>query len=167
MDYCKFGNLESQLMNAAVDMPPDGTERWLPESVLWRIFDCLVKGCMAMQCPPRFVPGNAPPAPPPPLAPGGALVVGAAAAIAALSAAVGAPNAFPVALAVLAAANPPPPPVTLPTAGGNLPEVIAPGNGVNAGHRGMVHFDLVGGLLIHQKFFLFNPPPPGVTFIRT
>lgn len=162
MDYCKFGNLESQLMKAAVDMPPDGTERWLPESVLWRIFDCLVKGCMAMQCPPRFVPGNAPPAPPPPLAPGGALLVGAAAAIAALSAAVGAPNAFPAALAVLAAAsNSPPAPVTLPTSGANLPEVIAPGNGVNAGHQGMVHFDLVGGLLIHQKPFPFNPSPLG------
>lgn len=58
MDYCKFGNLESQLMKAAVDMPPNNTERWLPESVLWRIFDCLVKACMAMQCPPRYVPAN-------------------------------------------------------------------------------------------------------------
>lgn len=63
MEYCKFGNLESQLMKAAVDTPPNNTERWLPESVLWRIFDCLVKACMAMQCPPRYVPANPPPAP--------------------------------------------------------------------------------------------------------
>lgn len=62
MEYCKFGNLDSQLMKAAVDMPPNNTERWLPESVLWRIFDCLVKACMAMQCPPRYVPANPPPA---------------------------------------------------------------------------------------------------------
>lgn len=62
MDYCKFGNLESQLMKAAVDQPPNNTERWLPESVLWRIFDCLVKACMAMQCPPRYVPANPAPA---------------------------------------------------------------------------------------------------------
>lgn len=67
MEYCRFNNLASHLMRAAVDMPPNGTERWLPESVLWRIFDCLVKGCMAMQCPPRYVPGNVnlAPAPPP------------------------------------------------------------------------------------------------------
>lgn len=83
MDYCKFDNLASQLKKAAVDMPPNGTERWLPESVLWLIFDCLVKGCMAMQCPPRYVPGNvnlapapAPGAPPPaiPLATDGTLL---------------------------------------------------------------------------------------------
>lgn len=67
MEYCRFNNLASHLMRAAVDMPPNGTERWLPDSVLWRIFDCLVKGCMAMQCPPRLVPGNVnlAPAPPP------------------------------------------------------------------------------------------------------
>lgn len=152
MDYCKFGTLESQLMKAAVDMPPDNTERWLPEPVLWRIFDCLVKGCMAMQCPPRYVPGNAPPAPPPLYAPGAALAITLSAIIAAVAAAAGAPNAFPNALAVLAAANAPSPvPVRLPTSGGNLPEVVAPGVGVNAGHQGMVHFDLVGSLLIYLE----------------
>ncbi|KAI7780758.1 hypothetical protein LA080_015549 [Diaporthe eres] len=141
MDYCKFGNLDSQLMKAAIDMPPDNRERWLPEPVLWRIFDCLVKGCMAMQCPPRHVPGNAPPAPPPPIAPASAFTVALSAIIVAIAAVAGVPNAFPVSNAVLAnAANPP---VTLPTSGGNLPEVIAPGYGTIAGHRGMVHFDLV------------------------
>lgn len=166
MDYCKFGNLDSQLMKAAIDMPPDNTERWLPEPVLWRIFDCLVKGCMAMQCPPRHVPGNAPPAPPPPIAPASAFTVALSAIIVAIAAAAGVPNAFPVSNAVLAnAANPP---VTLPTSGGNLPEVIAPGYGTIAGHRGMVHFDLVGSPLIYQEPFPFNPPPFRlVTFIRT
>lgn len=118
MDYCRFGNLKSQLMKAAVDMPPDNTERWLPESVLWRIFDCLVKGCMAMQCPPRYVPGNAVPAPVP---------------------AAGAPAVALAAAPALAAAA-----VPLPTSGVDLPEVVAPGNGRNEGHLGMVHLDLVG-----------------------
>lgn len=66
MDYCKLGTLESQLIKAAVDMP-NGTERYLPDSVLWRIFDCLVKACMAMECPPRFAPGNAAAGAQPPL----------------------------------------------------------------------------------------------------
>lgn len=113
MEYCKFGNLESQLMKAAVDMPPDNTERWLPESVLWRIFDCLVKACMAMECPPRYVPANP------------------------------APAAAPAAAAPVAG----PAPAPLPTSGPYLPEVVAPGIGQIAGHRGLVHFDLVGSLL--------------------
>ena len=108
MDWCRFGTLQAQLLRAAVDMPPNNTERWLPEPVLWRIFDCLIKACMAMECPPRYVPGNAPPA-----------VPGAAAA------------ALPLA-----------------TSGGYLPEVVAPGNGPNAGHYGIVHGDLVGSALI-------------------
>lgn len=57
MEHCKFGNLEAQLSRAARDMP-DGTERYLPESVLWRFFDCLVKACMAMEEPPRLNPAN-------------------------------------------------------------------------------------------------------------
>lgn len=126
MDYCKFGNLESQLMKAAVDMAPNNTERWLPESVLWRMFDCLVKGCMAMQCPPRYVPGNVVPAPAPAA---GAPVIAPAPA----------PAAAPVPLTALGAAD--------------LPEVVAPGNGRNAGHLGLVHFDLVGNVLIYPEPF--------------
>lgn len=114
MNYCRFGTLESKLMKAAVDMPPANTERWLPESVLWRIFDCLVKAGMAMQCPPRYVPGNAAPGRPPPA----------------------------------------------PTDGGDLPEVIAPGNGPNAGHYGIVHLDLVGNLPIHFESFNAKFLPP-------
>jgi hypothetical protein len=64
MEYCSYGTLQSQLLKAAIDMPPNDTERWLPEWVLWRIFDCLLKGCMAMECPPRYNPRNAPPAAP-------------------------------------------------------------------------------------------------------
>ncbi|KAG6354492.1 hypothetical protein INS49_004509 [Diaporthe citri] len=37
---------------------PGGTERYLPESVLWRFFDCLVKACMAVEEPPRLNPAN-------------------------------------------------------------------------------------------------------------
>lgn len=103
MDYCRFGTLHDKLLKAAVDMPPNNTERWFPESVLWRIFDCLIKACMAMECPPRYIPP----------APGGA-----------------------------AAALP------LPPTGGHLPEVVAPGNGINSGHYGIVHGDLVGSILI-------------------
>ncbi|POS76787.1 hypothetical protein DHEL01_v204820 [Diaporthe helianthi] len=51
MEYCKFGNLEAQLRRAAQD-GPNGVERYFPEPVLWRFFDCLVKGCMAMEEPP-------------------------------------------------------------------------------------------------------------------
>ncbi|KAJ0120639.1 hypothetical protein J7T55_015369 [Diaporthe amygdali] len=57
MEYCKFGNLEAQLRKAARDMP-NNTERYLPESVLWRFFDCLTKACMAMEEPPRLNPAN-------------------------------------------------------------------------------------------------------------
>lgn len=103
MDFCKFGTLHAQLVKAAADMPPNRTERWFPESILWRIFDCLIKACMAMECPPRYVPANAPPA------------QGPAAA---------------------------------PVVGGYLPEVVAPGNGANAGHYGIVHGDLVGKILV-------------------
>lgn len=56
MEFCKFGSLESQLHKAARDM--NGTERYFPESVLWRFFDCLVKSCMAMEEPPRLNPTN-------------------------------------------------------------------------------------------------------------
>ncbi|POS81278.1 hypothetical protein DHEL01_v200328 [Diaporthe helianthi] len=107
MDHCRFGTLHDQLLKAAVDQDPNHTERWLPEPVLWRIFDCLVKACMAMQCPPRYVPANAPQ--PPAAAPG-------------------------------AAAAQPPWPTSL--SAGWLPEVVAPGNGANAGHYGIVHGDL-------------------------
>lgn len=63
MEYCKFGNLESQLQRAARDMP-NGTERYLEDPVLWRFFDCLVKACMAMEEPPRLNPAlGAVPAP--------------------------------------------------------------------------------------------------------
>lgn len=51
MDYCKFGNLEAQLRRAARD-GPNRRERYFPEPVLWRFFDCLVKGGMAMEEPP-------------------------------------------------------------------------------------------------------------------
>lgn len=163
MDYCKFGNLESQLMKAAVDMPPNNTERWLPESVLWRIFDCLIKGCMAMQCPPRYVLGNGPPVPPPIPAVVVPVAAGSAAALSALSAALSAPpGIFPNAAAILAFAAAPFA-VTQSTSGGNLAEVVAPGFGVFAGHRGMVHFDLVGILMICFKSWnphLICPPPP-------
>lgn len=57
MEYCKFGNLEAQLRKAARDMP-NNTERYLPEPVLWRFFDCLTKACMAMEEPPRLNPAN-------------------------------------------------------------------------------------------------------------
>lgn len=57
MEHCKFGNLEGQLFKAARDMP-GGTERYLPESILWRFFDCMVKACMAMEEPPRLNPLN-------------------------------------------------------------------------------------------------------------
>lgn len=56
MELCKFGSLESQLHKAARDM--NGTERYFPESVLWRFFDCLVKSLMAMEEPPRLNPNN-------------------------------------------------------------------------------------------------------------
>lgn len=55
MEYCKFGNLESQLQRAARDRP-NGTERYLQDPTLWRFFDCLVKACMAMEEPPRLNP---------------------------------------------------------------------------------------------------------------
>ncbi|KAG8163387.1 hypothetical protein KVR01_006684 [Diaporthe batatas] len=51
MEYCKLGDLEAQLRRAARD-GPNGRERYLPEPVLWRFFDCLVKGAMAMEEPP-------------------------------------------------------------------------------------------------------------------
>lgn len=57
MEHCKFGNLEAQLFKTAKDMP-NGTERYFPESILWRFFDCLVKACMAMEEPPRLNPAN-------------------------------------------------------------------------------------------------------------
>ncbi|KAI3392688.1 hypothetical protein diail_5288 [Diaporthe ilicicola] len=56
MEYCKFGDLERQLFKAA--KYANGQEQYLPSSVLWRFFDCLVKACMAMQCPPRQNPAN-------------------------------------------------------------------------------------------------------------
>ncbi|KAG6361235.1 hypothetical protein INS49_009459 [Diaporthe citri] len=57
MEYCKLGNLEGHLRRAARDTPaqnPGGrrTERYLPEAIIWRFFDCLVKACIAMQEPP-------------------------------------------------------------------------------------------------------------------
>lgn len=58
MEFCKFGSLESQLHKAARDMPPNGIERYFPDEVLWRFFDCLVKSCMAMEEPPRLNPAN-------------------------------------------------------------------------------------------------------------
>lgn len=137
MDYCKFGNLDSHLMKAAVDMPPNNTERWLPESVLWRIFDCLVKGCMAMQCPPRYVPGNVVPAPAP---------VAGAPVIAPAPAPAAAPAAAAIPLTALGAAD--------------LPEVVAPGNGRNAGHLGLVHFDLVSSVSITRSLSSTISLPP-------
>lgn len=59
MEYCKFGDLLGQLRKAARDMP-NGTERYLPESVLWLLFDCLVKACMAMEQPPMQNPASGP-----------------------------------------------------------------------------------------------------------
>lgn len=59
MEYCRFGDLERQLFKAA--RHNNGTYRWLPSTVLWRFFDCLVKALIAMEIPPRYDPMNAAP----------------------------------------------------------------------------------------------------------
>lgn len=126
MDHCRFGTLRSQLFKAAVDQDPNNTERWLPDSVLWRIFDCLIKACMAMECPPRYVPANGPQAPAP--------AAGAAPAV---------------------------PPWTTSLSAGYLPEVVAPGNGINAGHYGIVHGDLVCRIFVAS-----NHPAHSYSFLK-
>ncbi|KAF3762795.1 hypothetical protein M406DRAFT_72782 [Cryphonectria parasitica EP155] len=53
MPYCKYGDLTKWLSKSG-NGGPRGYPAWIPPSVLWRYFDCLVKGCIAMQYPPRY-----------------------------------------------------------------------------------------------------------------
>ena len=50
MEYAKQGDMRNMLNKLA------NAGRHLPPEALWRIFDCLVKGCIAMEYPPRLVP---------------------------------------------------------------------------------------------------------------
>lgn len=52
MEYAKMGTLQDVCKRA------NQAEIGLPPQVLWRFFDCLVKGCFAMQYLPRTQPAN-------------------------------------------------------------------------------------------------------------
>ncbi|KUI66988.1 hypothetical protein VM1G_02307 [Cytospora mali] len=59
MEYARFGDLR-ELLNKAARAAPANQQLPFPVQVLWRFFDCLVKGCIAMDYPPRAVPANFP-----------------------------------------------------------------------------------------------------------
>lgn len=59
MEYARFGDLD-RLLNKAATAALDGGQLHFPVPALWRFFDCLVKGCIAMDYPPREVPANIP-----------------------------------------------------------------------------------------------------------
>ncbi|KUI57802.1 hypothetical protein VP1G_05087 [Cytospora mali] len=59
MDYARFGDLR-ELLHKAARAAPANQQLPFPVQVLWRFFDCLVKGCIAMDYPPRAGPANFP-----------------------------------------------------------------------------------------------------------
>lgn len=54
MEYAKHGDMREMLHKLA------DADRHLPPEALWRIFDCLVKGCITMEYPPRYTPAGPP-----------------------------------------------------------------------------------------------------------
>ena len=63
MEFARFGDLVRMLDKAAGADP--GAPLFVPIQAAWRFFDCLVKGCMAMDYPPRLLPANFPADAPP------------------------------------------------------------------------------------------------------
>ncbi|ROV92956.1 hypothetical protein VMCG_09010 [Cytospora schulzeri] len=59
MGYARFGDLDKLLRKTAT-AERDGGVLLFPNPALWRFLDCLVKGCIAMDYPPREVPANIP-----------------------------------------------------------------------------------------------------------
>lgn len=59
MEYARFGDLD-RLVNKATTAAPNGGRQEFPVPALWRFLDCLVKGCIAMEYPPRELPTNFP-----------------------------------------------------------------------------------------------------------
>lgn len=59
MEYARFGDV-AKFLNKAAAAALDGGQLPFPVPTVWRFFDCLVKGCISMDYPPREVPANIP-----------------------------------------------------------------------------------------------------------